>query len=1821
MEQRMDKDILFMLKQKKRRKFWSRALSVMMCVVVFCTTYALILPAITKETDTFCGIEAHTHTEDCYDQTLLCESHVHDEACFEMHSEQICGLEETEGHTHGETCVLQMEKVLNCELEETEGHTHTEACGVTEQVLSCGLEETAGHTHTEACTSKILTCSLPEDEAHTHSDSCYTTEYICGLEEGTGHSHTEDCYTSKTVYVCGMEEHAGHQHGDTCWTEVAVYSCGLQETEPHVHTEACFETTQVQICTIETDPEHEHTESCYDKQLICELEEHAHSLPCYADPNADLETAEIWEASLPTELSGVYAEDVLAIAKSQLGYTESVRNYQVSEDGETKGYTRYGAWYGIPYGDWCAMFVSFCLDYAGVEEFPLDANCPNWINNLKEKNMYAEAEGCIPNPGDIIFFDWNENGLADHVGLVEEYIPATEQSAGKIQTIEGNSGNTVRYNTYNLTDTTIMGYGMLPAQLSAEEQNRVNKVISLIDAMPSADEIDVKVEAFAAAEDEDGEIAWLEQVYQQVAEAYYYYDQLPEMLRSHVSNADKLLELEYIWSVTTFVNDEIARTVAYSEDLFEQSNRLVVYMQSGDAYYAFDGNGDAVKIEIADDGTITADIDDPTTLYWSFTASDSDYHIKNEATGQYMYATYQNGVISQTASASSVVTSGNGVKIKSGSYYANLNAAKTEFTRTNASGAAVFYFGRAKNIGSIRLDGTNGTLMAFTNSSDVRVEGDWQEGDIYTLPTTWDSPSKYEYKLNGWYDITTGTYYQPGDELVVQSDHILYADWMAGTYDVGFYNEHTVDSMDTNEFITTHVFDYSSIFNMYSCTYTGTIVEDNHTEAWDFIRLTQEEMNSTQYGSDADVNDVPVHGNHSMGFIFRDWDNGGDLVYPADANEDWNVSTTGNTNVTKGILNSTIGASVWDKLFFPGNTDSTGQEVLGKKYVGQGNYLYQYMEDGMENYDGVHNGYFYYDSTKNAASYNQTDARFYVYDYLERTSDSLKDGCNSDGSLKTAGGHSDFLPFNSPYANTNGQKQVNYSVDENDQINYQYDAKYDGERSEAGNIGTNYWFGFSSTVEFYLPNDVGYQDAEGNFGNKSTHGQDMTFHFSGDDDVWVFIDGNLILDLGGMHDIVTGEINFSTGVVTNAGTTSTLDLGAGSHQLTICYMERGASQANCRIYFNIAPRYTMTIQKEDYLNKHLLDGAQFSVFMDVECTVPAELWTSKEAYNDNGPTTNVFTVANGEAKLWGFSAGHVYYIKETKAPILDADGDGVNDYNVPDGLIKVTLNSFGDTDYDVLTMVEDVNGNGPSPGFTAYGFRVDPETEQAFLVITNGTGLENMTDIMVRKVWNGGTERPDVPVYLLADGIQIRDAVLNESNGWQHLWQNLPKAYTNGTPIQYTVQEGLVPGYVGKVEQVEEYEVPTTTWTGATGFTNGKTYLLKTASGYLATESESSSALQWITDEATAEASATAQWTASSVSGNNVTLTNKAGQTLYYLNQNSNHSYGAAESPPNGSKTSLRFYDNKLSYGTSNYSRRYLNSSLGTTAYSSYAVEFALYAGDTTTETIEVEGIGFQITNTPVSETTDLTVNKVWMYGTDPADPSLYQTLSVPVKLLANGSETGQTATLSLRSDWEASFTGLPARDADGNPITYTVEEALDSEIWKASYDYSGTNATITNSYQLTIPVEKIWDASVTTIPEDITLELYTAPDDGQAATKVDTITLTAANGWKGSFEVSIPQMDQNYYVYEPQNGYQASYSNPGQIYIDGAPRKAAKVTFGGNLQSQPVTVTVTNRTQYEMPETGGTGTYLYTTAGLLLMLTSTGYLLYNHKKRRREIF
>ncbi|MBR6501583.1 MAG: hypothetical protein IKT25_08760, partial [Firmicutes bacterium] len=529
MTPKYEQDVLHKLKRRKLKRFWSRVVTAMMCVVVFCTTYALILPAITQETDTFCGMDAHTHTEDCYPKQsdLICEfadteihihtescnptldtvpncgleeiaSHSHDENCALVEEQLICTLEETEGHTHSDACAPVEEKTLICTLTETEGHTHSEACApTTVQNLICTLAETEGHAHSDACytVSTVYGCGLAEAAARTHAEACYTvdTVYGCGLEAVEAHAHTDACYNVNTTYGCGLEEVEAHAHTEACYN--AVYSCGLEETEGHAHTEACFptiygcglegvehthietcyNTSPVLICELAEDETHSHSAECYDNTLLCGLEEHEHELECYSDPSADVEDASVWEATLPTNLSGTHAENLLAVAGSQAGYVESTKNYIVDESGEIKGYTRYGAWSGIPYEDWSAMFVSFCLHYAQVDVIPQNTLCPAWVHSLRSIGMYQPAADYTPIPGDLIFFDRNGDGSADHVGIVATFFPAEDRGASRVQTIEGDSANEVRYNSYNLANATILGYGTLVAPQSPVEEEPVEE--------------------------------------------------------------------------------------------------------------------------------------------------------------------------------------------------------------------------------------------------------------------------------------------------------------------------------------------------------------------------------------------------------------------------------------------------------------------------------------------------------------------------------------------------------------------------------------------------------------------------------------------------------------------------------------------------------------------------------------------------------------------------------------------------------------------------------------------------------------------------------------------------------------------------------------------------------------------------------------------------------------------------------------------------------------------------------------------------------------------------------------------------------------------------------------------------------------------------------------------------------------------------------------------------------------------------------------------------------------------------------------------------
>ena len=158
------------LKDRRTRRFFTRAVSSVAAIVVFVTTYALILPAITLEKTASCGIEEHQHSDSCYEAELVCgqeesDGHHHDGSCYSIKTELSC---ESREHQHSaEDGCYDADGNLVCELQE---HVHDDSCYEEVRTLTCGQAESKGHHHTDACYEKVLVCGK---EVHTHSEKCY----------------------------------------------------------------------------------------------------------------------------------------------------------------------------------------------------------------------------------------------------------------------------------------------------------------------------------------------------------------------------------------------------------------------------------------------------------------------------------------------------------------------------------------------------------------------------------------------------------------------------------------------------------------------------------------------------------------------------------------------------------------------------------------------------------------------------------------------------------------------------------------------------------------------------------------------------------------------------------------------------------------------------------------------------------------------------------------------------------------------------------------------------------------------------------------------------------------------------------------------------------------------------------------------------------------------------------------------------------------------------------------------------------------------------------------------------------------------------------------------------------------------------------------------------------------------------------------------------------------------------------------------------------------------------------------------------------------
>lgn len=315
-----------------------------------------------------CGEEEHTHTADCYTKVLTCG---YEEGELENADEVAAAAATSQPTVEAEPAPLSLEPQI-----EFVPHEHTEDCYTEVQTLTCMEEE---HVHGDDCFDPEDGSLICDKFEHTHDESCYTTEYelTCGLEEGE--------LVEQVVEPTQSAELAAMAVAEPVALEPAV-----DTVEPIYH---------------------HHTDACYEEVLTCPLPEHHHTVACLSDTSADVETPEEWQAAnAEAVMTGNWDEDLLSVAKTQLGYEQSEKNFEIDPaDGVTLHYySRYGQSYGNPYGEWDVMFLSYCLKYAGIPQsaIPQEASVLSLRSSMSDMDWLLDGEdGSAANVGDIVIYN------------------------------------------------------------------------------------------------------------------------------------------------------------------------------------------------------------------------------------------------------------------------------------------------------------------------------------------------------------------------------------------------------------------------------------------------------------------------------------------------------------------------------------------------------------------------------------------------------------------------------------------------------------------------------------------------------------------------------------------------------------------------------------------------------------------------------------------------------------------------------------------------------------------------------------------------------------------------------------------------------------------------------------------------------------------------------------------------------------------------------------------------------------------------------------------------------------------------------------------------------------------------------------------------------------------------------------------------------------------------------------------------------------------------------------------------------------------------
>ena len=398
--------------------------------------------------------------------------------------------------------------------------------------------------------------------------------------------------------------------------------------------------------------------------------------------------------------------------------------------------------------------------------------------------------------------------------------------------------------------------------------------------------------------------------------------------------------------------------------------------------------------------------------------------------------------------------------------------------------------------------------------------------------------------------------------------------------------------------------------------------------------------------------------------------------------------------------------------------DGTWDKVIPHTYVTGLNHLFSYdSRTGTYSYDSDKN-YAYYDID----SSRNTEKNFIVY---ERSKD------KGEGNRHVAS----FMPYSS----------------------------WDDGASQ-----NKFAFGMMISFEFLQPK------------NGKINGQDMVFSFSGDDDVWVFIDNKLVLDLGGVHERATGSINFANGEVYvnnqsnptlrsvfNSDSDSDTFADYTSHSLKLFYMERGRGDSNCSIKFNLPPRPTNSIEIVKSLansdkEKYTSTDFQFKAYLEDE-----EDRKQEPVQYNAIPEGTPYRVKKNDSltdEVRYVGANNIFTLKAGESAVFEGIDSGLQFYAEEVGILSDQFDKVDITDWEVTyhdlngKLVETSNGKVPEQTETYLAQSEEKTAGNAARVeFKNTCNAKNLNKLKITKQMNGlsTTDKFSFEVYLTGQNGQF----------------------------------------------------------------------------------------------------------------------------------------------------------------------------------------------------------------------------------------------------------------------------------------------------------------------------------------------------------------------------------------------------------------------------------------------------------------------------------